>query len=193
MGYTDCSANNPEATGPGRRKFLSTASLLAMFSGLIGGYGMFAYIAGRFLYPARPQVRQWMFVAEANRLRPGESLLYRAPSGESINITRQGNAGKAEDFTALSSTCPHLGCQVHWQPQHNRYFCPCHNGVFDASGKGIGGPPGDAGQSLARYNLQIVERLLFIEVPVDSLTSAIASRALIQTARGAGQGKKAGA
>jgi hypothetical protein len=73
------------------------ASILAMFGDLSGGYGMLAYIAGRFLYPARPRVRQWIVVAEANRLHLGESLLYRAPSGESIHITCQGSAGKAEE------------------------------------------------------------------------------------------------
>ena len=70
----------------------------------------------------------------------------------------------AEAFAALSSVCPHLGCQVHWQPQNDRFFCPCHNGVFAPDGTGIGGPPGDAGQSLPRYPLKLENGLLFIEV-----------------------------
>lgn len=154
-----------------RRRFLSVASVLAMLSGLAGGYGMFAYLAGRFLYPSGPSVQQWMFVIEVDRMRLGDSLDYQAPSGEKIVITRQQQTGNADDFLALSSTCPHLGCQVHWQPQHQRYFCPCHNGVFDASGKGTGGPPGDAGQSLPQYALKIDQRLLFIEVATTSVAS----------------------
>lgn len=163
--------NASAANEPGRRTFLSAVSVLAMVIGIVGGYGMFAYVAGRFLYPLRSRAKQWMFVATADRLRVGESLLYQAPSGETINITRQGSTGRVEDFIALSSTCPHLGCQVHWQAQHNRYFCPCHNGVFDPSGKGIDGPPGDAGQSLPRYRLKITDQLLSIEVPIDSLAA----------------------
>lgn len=172
MTHTAAHNDTPEVSGPKRRTLLSVASILTMLGGLAGGYGMFAYIAGRFLYPLRGRIRQWLFVAEANRLRPGESLRYRAPSGETINITRQDSTGNTADFIALSSTCPHLGCQVHWQPQQQRYFCPCHNGVFDPSGKGIGGPPGDAGQSLPRYSLKIDGRLLFIAVPIDDATSA---------------------
>ncbi len=154
-----------------RRGFLSKASLLAMFSGLLGGYGMFAYIAGRFLYPSNPPGKTWMFVTEVPRMGVGDSLLYQAPTGEKIMVTRQQQTGTVKDFLALSSTCPHLGCQVHWQPQHNRYFCPCHNGVFDPTGKGIGGPPGDAGQSLPQFPLNVSQDLLFIEVPSATSTA----------------------
>jgi len=164
--------NDDSAASAGRRKFLTTFSTAAMTAGLAGGYGGFALIAGRFLYPARPPEVRWQFVTATDRLREGESLLYRAPSGETINVTRQGRNGDASDFIALSSTCPHLGCQVHWQAQHERFFCPCHNGTFDPQGRGTGGPPGDAGQSLPRYPIRVEEGRLFIEVPVETLASA---------------------
>jgi nitrite reductase/ring-hydroxylating ferredoxin subunit len=155
-----------------RRAFLSRVSSWAMIAGLAGGYGVFAWISGRFLYPARRSPRQWMFVTEADTLQLGDSLLYRGPSGETINIARQGRDGKVEDFAALSSTCPHLGCQVHWEAHNDRFFCPCHNGTFDPAGRGIGGPPGEAGMSLPRYPLKIQNGLLFIEVPVSSLNAS---------------------
>lgn len=154
-----------EAKLPARRRFLSAVSSLAMLTGLVGGYGAFAAIAGRFLYPVRSHPKNWLFVTQVDRMQVGENLLYQAASGASINITRQSNTGHATDFIALSSTCPHLGCHVHWEPQHQRYFCPCHNGAFDAAGKGISGPPGDAGQSLPQYRLTVEKQLLFIEGP----------------------------
>lgn len=150
---------------PDRRRFIANASRVAMVAGLAAGYGTFGYIAGRFLYPAEAGTGIWQFVSEADGLRPGESLLYTGPSGETINIARQGATGGVDDFIALSSTCPHLGCQVHWEPQNDRFFCPCHNGIFDPSGVATGGPPGDAGQSLPRYPLRIEEELLYIQVP----------------------------
>jgi Rieske Fe-S protein len=165
-------SNSDSAASTDRRNFLTTFSTAAMTAGLAGGYGGFALIAGRFLYPAQPVERRWQFVTVTDRLREGESLLYRAPSGETINVTRQGRNGDASDFIALSSTCPHLGCQVHWQAQHNRFFCPCHNGTFDAQGRGTGGPPGEAGQSLPQYPIRVEEGRLFIEVPVETLASA---------------------
>lgn len=152
-----------------RRRFLKNASTAAMGAGLAGGYGALGLVAGRFLYPARPAPRRWFFVCEEKRLGAGESLLYQAPSGETINVVRREGDG---ELIALSSTCPHLGCQVHWEAQNERYFCPCHNGTFDADGVGTGGPPGDAQQVLPRYPMKVDNGLLFIEVPVSELAVA---------------------
>lgn len=168
----------PTEVDADRRRFLSRASTLAMGAGLAGGYGAFGLMAGRYLYPAKPAARQWQFVAETRRLRPGETLLFRAPGGETINVTCQGRGAAASDFIALSSTCPHLGCQVHWEAQNERYFCPCHNGTFDPQGKGTGGPPGEAGQSLPRYPLKVEAGLLYIEVPVDQLAAGASGEVL---------------
>lgn len=165
MGDTDKSADE----GPDRRTFVTTASSLAMAGGLLAGYGTLAVMAGRFLYPSKPRPTVWVFVAEAARLKPGEVLHFKAPAGQTVTITRRGDGGTADDFLALSSTCPHLGCQVHWEPQNNRFFCPCHNGTFDPDGNGTGGPPGEAGQSLPHYALKIDKGLLFLEVPVDNM------------------------
>ena len=142
-----------------------------MAGGLIASYGTFFAYAGRYLYPAHPADKAWMFVAEIANKALGWSSDFRLPSGASVVITRQGTEGNAGDFLALSSVCPHLGCQVHWEQVNNRFFCPCHNGVFDASGKGTGGPPGEAGQSLPEYPLKVEYGLLYIEVEADTLAS----------------------
>ena len=125
-----------------------------MTAGIVGGYGGFAAIAGRYLYPSRTGEVMWQFVSEVAGIEVGQAIRYRGPSGETINITRMGRDGGSEDFIALSSTCPHLGCQVRWEAQNDRFFCPCHNGVFDPSGVATAGPPGEAGQSLPRYELE---------------------------------------
>lgn len=154
-----------EQTQPSRRGFLGAASTTAMAGGLLASYGTFFGYAGRFLYPAQGTPKAWMFVIDTASLEVGASLGYRTPAGKAVVITRQGE----DEFLALSSTCPHLGCQVQWQKDNNRFFCPCHNGTFDPTGKGIGGPPGEAGQSLPRYPLKIVNGLLYIEVPTARL------------------------
>jgi nitrite reductase/ring-hydroxylating ferredoxin subunit len=170
--------------GDDRRTFLEKASRGAMAAGLIGGYGGLGAIALRYLYPSRPEALSWQFVIEEEDLRVGESLLYRGPSGETINIARQSRDGGADDFVALSSTCPHLGCQVRWEAQNSRFFCPCHNGVFDATGKGIGGPPGEAGQSLAQYPLRVEGGLLHIAVPTVRLVDGTDKKGEILAAKG---------
>lgn len=160
-------SEHPPGHPSDRRQFLSTISRVAMAGGLVAGYGTCAALSGRFLYPSKDRPTAWQFVIEAERLPAGAALAYRAPDGAPINIARRGTQGVLSDFIALSSTCPHLGCRVHWQPQENRFFCPCHNGVFTPEGKAVSGPPADAGQSLERYPLELDNGLLFIKVPMD--------------------------
>jgi Rieske Fe-S protein len=164
--------DSSDDSGAGRRGFLKNTSRAAMTLGLIGGYGGFAAIAGRFLYPSSTGDVMWQFVTETDGIEVGESIRYRGPSGETINITRRARNDDADDFIALSSTCPHLGCQVRWEAQNDRFFCPCHNGVFDPSGKAIGGPPGEAGQSLPNYELRVENGLLAIAVPPPQFADA---------------------
>jgi nitrite reductase/ring-hydroxylating ferredoxin subunit len=150
-----------------------------MVAGLAGGYGGLGAVALRYLYPARPEEVSWQFVMDVEALAVGESVRYEGPAGETINIARQARRGAADDFVALSSTCPHLGCQVRWEPQNDRFFCPCHNGVFDPSGVATGGPPGEAGQSLAQYPLKIEGGLLLIAVPMERLADGSQARGRI--------------
>ncbi len=153
------------AEDPDRRGFIKNTSRVAMTAGIVGGYGGFAIIAGRYLYPSRTGEVMWQFVSEVAGIDVGEAIRYRGPSGETINITRMAREGGSDDFIALSSTCPHLGCQVRWEAQNDRFFCPCHNGVFDPSGVATAGPPGEAGQSLPKYELKVENGLLHIAVP----------------------------
>ena len=162
-------ATHENASGEDRRSFLSRASTAAMAGGLAVSYGTLAAMAGQYLYPSRPRPMAWVFVTESFKLKAGDVLRFQTPAGQTVTITRRDEKGTADDFLALSSTCPHLGCQVHWESQNNRFFCPCHNGVFDPSGKATAGPPGEAKQSLPHYDLQIENGLVFIQVPVDTL------------------------
>ena len=150
------------------RRSFSIASI-AMTGGLAASYGMLGYVGFQFLKPQRGSKRGWMLVKPVGEIAVGDTIRFRTPAGATVNITRRKQGGTADDFKALSSVCPHLGCQVHWESQNNRYFCPCHNGVFDPDGKGIGGPPGDAGQTLGEFNLSVENNLLFIEVPLETL------------------------
>ncbi len=155
-----------------RRSFLTGATSVAMTGGLAAGYGTFAGVAGRFLYPAHPTKTAWFFVTDLDSMKEGDSMAYTTPVGATVTVTRQGRSGEVEDFIALSSTCPHLGCKVHWEPQNDRFFCPCHNGIFDPTGRATGGPPGEAGQSLPQYSLKVENNLLFMEVPVETIADS---------------------
>lgn len=159
--------SQPEAED--RRGFLAATSRLAMGTGLIASYGTLAYMAGSFLYPGKPRPMAWVFVGDLQQFKVGAIFRFQTPAGQNVSITRRQETGSAEDFIALSSTCPHLGCQVHWEAAKSEFFCPCHNGAFDPSGKAISGPPADAKQSLPHYNVKVADGLVFIQVPVDTL------------------------
>lgn len=161
--------NETEAVDSDRRKLLATASTTAMVGGLAVSYGRFATMAGRFLFPARGDDVAWQFVATLDRLQVGESMPFVCPSGAKVVIARQGEGDTAADFIALSSVCPHLGCQVHWESSNDRFFCPCHNGAFDPQGKPLEGPPKSAGQELTQFPLKVQDGLLYIEAPMNSV------------------------
>lgn len=41
---------------------------------------------------------------------------------------------------AFSTTCPHLGCSVDFDPVADRFRCPCHTSAFDKNGDRVDGP-----------------------------------------------------
>ncbi|MGH9326104.1 MAG: ubiquinol-cytochrome c reductase iron-sulfur subunit [Terriglobia bacterium] len=41
----------------------------------------------------------------------------------------------------LTAVCPHMGCEVGWNPQLDEFKCPCHGGTFKPSGQYVSGPP----------------------------------------------------
>lgn len=161
--------NPREATAPsaGRRSFLASAASLAMLVALVESYGTFAAYAARFLLPEQKQRTGWLIVGTVSSIAVGESRPFGSPDGATINVARKGASGTVDDFVALSSTCPHLGCQVRYEAANRRFVCPCHNGTFDATGRSISGPPFEAGQSLPLYPLKIEHGLLYIEVPLE--------------------------
>jgi len=55
------------------------------------------------------------------------------------------STGNGTDFIAMSDKCTHLGCRVRYVDEIPEaagpgFFCPCHNGVFDAAGGIVAGP-----------------------------------------------------
>lgn len=165
----EADAATPSDQDSSRRNFLSTA---AMSAGLVVTGGSICAMAGRFLYPVKSENPNWQYVATTRSLPLGLSFEYTTPAGAKVVVARQEEGEDESAFIALSSVCPHLGCQVHWESNRNEFFCPCHNGAFDTSGKATEGPPAMAGQSLTRFPLKVANGLLYIEVPGESVSSS---------------------
>jgi menaquinol-cytochrome c reductase iron-sulfur subunit len=46
-----------------------------------------------------------------------------------------------QEFIAYSINCTHLGCPVRWLEGAQLFMCPCHGGVYYATGEVAAGPP----------------------------------------------------
>lgn len=81
----------------------------------------------------------------------------------------------ADQFTAFSAYCTHIGCPVRWEEGAGLFMCPCHGGVFHRDGSVAAGPPP---QPLARYPVRVqpdgtVEvRTSPVPLPSDQRTTA---------------------
>jgi Rieske Fe-S protein len=89
----------------------------------------------------------WLAAAELSGLAEG------IPQPVSLRVSRADGATAVvdrrivylvrhgADVRALDSTCTHLGCRTRFNPESKRIECPCHGGMYDATGQVIGGPP----------------------------------------------------
>ncbi len=110
--------------------------LLRGFLGSIGAVGLGGVIYGayRFLAPS------------AGSCASVEIALNDIPAGGAYPFqfgTAPGLLFKSEDgsLKAFSLVCSHLGCTVQWKPEKRAFYCPCHDGLFDAEGQVVSGPP----------------------------------------------------
>jgi cytochrome b6-f complex iron-sulfur subunit len=63
-------------------------------------------------------------------------------------------------FLAVYRRCTHLGCSVNWEPDQNRFFCPCHASSFDIHGE-VENPP--APRALDTFAIQIEESQILVD------------------------------
>jgi Rieske Fe-S protein len=148
-----------------RRKFLEI--------GLYGISGTLAVASGialtRFaIGPSLSKARsQWVAVelddlSDRGRGFTGIVLEYDVKDGWSLTrakslvyVKRTGE----NDVIAISAGCTHLECIVSWDESQRLFRCPCHNGVYDADGKVVGGPPP---APLRRHQTKIEGGKLFV-------------------------------
>jgi glycine/D-amino acid oxidase-like deaminating enzyme/nitrite reductase/ring-hydroxylating ferredoxin subunit len=74
-------------------------------------------------------------VASVNDIQPGHGALIRKGL-KKLAVYKDETGG----VHALSATCPHLGCVVHWNDVEKSWDCPCHGSRFDSRGRVVNGP-----------------------------------------------------
>ena len=125
---------------------------------LAATYGLFSSYSLKFIFPERkpPRLRR-VFLAFVSDISQGESRSILMPSGDQLLLSNTRNIGAetGNSFVAFSNSCPHLGCKVFWEAQQERFICPCHQGIFDAEGKAVSGPPAQSGKDLRNYSVEV--------------------------------------
>ncbi len=147
-----------------RRQFMSTA--IAALGGLISaaiGLPAIAYIIGPAL---QKKAENWIRLAALSKVELGTPTLFKASvelqtgwitDREEISVYVLTEDG--QDYVAMSNICTHLGCRVRWIAEQQKFFCPCHNGIFDKNGNVLSGPPP---RPLDRFETKIEDGVLFI-------------------------------
>ena len=74
-----------------------------------------------------------------------EKELKKLETGKGIKIEyEKEKVGAYKDETGnvylVSAICPHLGCELEWNPEEKSWDCPCHGSRFDYKGKLLDGP-----------------------------------------------------
>lgn len=91
---------------------------------------------GRLRPPGSAAVRA---VARASDVPEGGALYFGYPGPEDEAVLLHLPGGR---FVAYSQRCTHLSCSVLFQPERDRLYCPCHEGVFNPlTGDPVAGPP----------------------------------------------------
>ena len=127
-----------------RRDFLVVTAVCAGVVGALAGVPILRLAAAPLERGAGGE--QWVSLGPAEQFgdeRREVVYSYQHQDGwYKATLTRRVVVGKeGGEFVVLSTVCTHLGCAVNWKPEEQLFFCPCHNGEFNADGSVKAGPP----------------------------------------------------
>ena len=87
----------------------------------------------------RPRPVEPRLIARVADVPEGQAAYFHYPGPDDQAVLLHLPDGR---FVAYSQKCTHLSCSVYYQPERDRLFCPCHEGVFDPrTGAPVAGPP----------------------------------------------------
>lgn len=135
-----------------RRHFLSTFSISSL--SLLAAIATF--IGGGFLYPLGRRKPSALFICLESEVPNDKPMEIHDLRGRKVLLMRKAD----NTLLALGTVCTHLGCAVHYRPKTRSLECPCHQGVFDAEGNPVSGPPQ---RPLDRYEVEIREGKVFVQ------------------------------
>jgi menaquinol-cytochrome c reductase iron-sulfur subunit len=144
-------------TGGTRRAFLARASLVL---GAVAGVIVALPVVGFLFAPLFRKIPEiWRGVGPVHHFEVGKTVEVTFADASPLpwaGVTAQTAAwlwrASETEFVAFSMNCTHLGCPVRWLPEAELFLCPCHGGVYYASGAVAAGPPP---RPLTRYPVRV--------------------------------------
>lgn len=126
-----------------RRKFLFWLPI-GIFAGIAGTLATAAF---RFLRPSTLAQREsvWVNAVPMADIKGDKPMMcaitiQRVAGWSTALEEQQVFILPAHDRKAISSACPHEGCNVMWRDESNDFFCPCHDSAFGPDGSRLSGP-----------------------------------------------------
>jgi cytochrome b6-f complex iron-sulfur subunit len=127
--------NTSIAESGSRRRWLSWLLSTSLGATIVS----FLYPVLRFIVP--PQTSEPSLSEVELDLKPAEILPHTPRivpfAGKPVLLFRTASG----ELRGMAATCTHLNCTVQYRPDRADIWCACHNGVYDANGINISGPP----------------------------------------------------
>ncbi len=144
----------PQSPGPAE----ATPRRRSFFRWLTWGTGavasaLVAFPVVAFIFKAKKGLIPWVPLGRVDEFSVNETRMVtfvnpiRQPwdgmaAHTGVYVRYEGKDQERKDrFLVLAVNCAHLGCPVSWFPQSGLFMCPCHGGVYYASGERASGPP----------------------------------------------------
>ncbi len=145
---------NSERGKLSRREFFLNAGLV--LGGLMS-LGSVGYFGARYLLAGLRPVRYERILASRLEDIPETGAMDVTVVGRPLILRRRG-----DQVRAFSSVCTHLGCLVKWEEDENRFYCPCHIGIFDPDGQTVSGP---ITEPLIEFDVNVEGDNVYIRLP----------------------------
>ncbi len=116
-----------------RREFFKKTGYIGVIALGIGSFlkNIFFYISPE----TKEKTYHKYLVGKKDQILPGKAKEISI-QGKPVFVVNQGT-----EFKVFSGVCTHLGCIIKWEENNDRFFCPCHQGIFDKTGRVVSGPP----------------------------------------------------
>jgi Rieske Fe-S protein len=117
-----------------RRRWIN----LLLGSGVVASIISFIYPALRYIIPppVAESTSSSVVAAKAGELKNNSGKVFRFGSEPAILIHMASG-----QYRAFSAVCTHLSCTVQYRSDLQMIWCPCHNGIYNLTGRNVSGPP----------------------------------------------------